>query len=218
MKSAPGVPYLAAKVYSNEFSQLRAVGLNPLVPREFGGPGFPGDDLSIRHAIATLRPHWGRALRVCMAQGQASAVLLGQLQSPWSSRFGLRQPDLEDWVLQSILASHAEFVGPRGQAADGVSLEAFQRDVMARFENGFHMCRGWPPAKLVVLTPVLVRRRLDRVLAEINQRVPYPRLTDRPRALGEGLQSFLQQLRGPYYMVPPEFRVCPGIGAATVGV
>jgi len=218
---APGVSFLTRIIFSKDFGSLKRAGLDPYVPREFGGPGFPGTDAQVTQSLKTLRPHWARALRVVMSQGLGSWSLMSRLVSPWSSQALANYEDLTSWIEEAILAQRAE-VGPgatrEGESAPEMfSLEAFTKEIEGRMRSSFDLCRGFPAVKHFGITPRSVKRRLDAALDHINGCVPYPRLTDKVKNLEKGLLTFLKQVRGDYYVVPPDLNPHPGIGAAQVG-
>jgi len=215
---APGVPWLVSKVYEADFRRLRAVGLNPFIPREFGGPGFPGEPDQVAQALATLKPYWARALRVVMSQGRRSAPLLLKLLGPWQSRSVGSHPALDSWVKEEVAAWHEEL----GREVDServtkVSLDEFERQVAAPLTSAFDLFEGFPSARRRVLSPRSVAASLRKVLGELNSLVPFPRLTDRPVNLAKGLATFLAESRGEYFIVPPTLRPTLGVGAARVG-
>lgn len=217
--SAPGVDYIVSKVFADDFRRLRAYGLDPYLPREFGGAGFPGSAAQVRHAVESLKPYWARALRVVMSQGQRSVALLLRLQAPWQSTFLVSHQDLDDWVCETISAWEVEARRRRDsvQPEDALTLEAFEREVVARLRSGFDLSRGFEQERSRTLSLRSVVRDLDRVLLAVNAVVPGHRLADLPRNLTDGLMAFLERIRGDYFVVPPEFRVSPGFGAARVG-
>lgn len=217
LASAPGVPYLVAKVYATAFQQLRAYGLNPYVPREFGGPGFPGTPAQVSSALKTLRPHWVRALRVSMSQGIKSVVALSSLQGPWSGRSVARHEDLDSWVSDEIRAWDVPQHGESSAPVRRYTLEEFERELYGRLRSAFDLCRGFEPARTWALTVRNVSKGIENALTRVNALVPYPELTDRARNIEKGLQAFLSKIQRGYFVVPPEFRVSPGIGAVEVG-
>jgi hypothetical protein len=220
LSRAPGVAWLTRKVYEEEFRLLRACGIDPYLPREFGGGGFPASRSELRQAFRALRPHWVRALRVCMSQGPAGAVLLLQLQRPWSGRGEQGFPDLDSWVLECCKAWRVEAWRESSEIVDTprYSLEEFQRLIEARLVPAFQLTFGFQESKAWWISPRSVRKGLDKALLRLNSTVPYPKLTDRARNIEKGLAGFLSKIKRDYFIVPVEFRVSPGFGAAEVGV
>jgi hypothetical protein len=62
-----------------------------------------------------------------------------------------------------------------------------------------------------------VSKGLEGALKRLNAIVPYPKLTDRARNIEVGLEGYLSKIRRDYFVIPAEFRVTPGFGAAEVG-
>jgi len=220
LSRAPGVPWMASVIFAGDYRNLRSRGFNPHLPREFGGPGFPGTDAEVRRSIATLRPHWVRALRVAASQGVKAGVTLSSLQAIWRNHSTVRSDEIRQMVATAI----AEWEGERrrqGEAGEGTiarcSLQELERAVLARFQTGDDLFRGFPKEASWRLTLDSVERGLGRVLTSVNVLVPYPRLTGKVRNLSKGLLKFLERVRSEeYLLVPPRLRTYPAIGAAII--
>jgi len=126
---------------------------------------------------------------------------------------------LEEWVEEAIVEQDVE--SGRGVQEDDkrkrFTLEEFVRDVVGRMSAAFDLTRGYAAVKSFAISPESVSLKLRKVLGEINSKVPYPKLTDRPNNLGKGLATFLRELDRPYFRVPGELKTTLGLGAARVG-
>lgn len=207
-------------VRMHDFAVLRSHGLDPFIPREFGGPGFPGSQQEVRNALATLRPHWARALRVCLSQGQAGALLLATLVRPWNDKAGgALPPAVFDWVKDEVLAWNAEFRGSGvSQVSEPITVESLERDLLAPLASMAGLALGFTVDRTWGITVDGVRKALDEAIEKLNSIVPYPRLSDRPRNLTKGLLRYLVGLRQGNLVVPGVFRTNPSVGAASLGL
>lgn len=214
----PAIPWLVRFTMHRELAMLRSVGFNPYLPREYGGPGFPGPPGAESAAVQALRPQWARAVRVCMSQGALGGFLLARLSNAWSVSSMTRHQDLTDWVEEAIQAMKSEYGRARGDGDDLVlTLDQLVREVVGGLTASFDLARGFPVVHERSITPRSVYQRVQKALDDLNRRVPYPRLTDRPRNLTKGLLAYLVRIRTEFFRVPPEFRSRPRLGAAEVG-
>lgn len=219
MKWVPGVDFILEKSFAEEFAQLRRAGLDPLIPREFGGPGFPGSEADVARSLSALRPHWARALRVCMSQGAGGLALLLSLQEPWRMASAGSHPEARSMVAEALSRREQEF-GGRDEGSGGRprgTLEDLRRLIDSRvapafgLATGFEVTRQWSRSLTSVANDLRIR------LGEINRLVPANRLSTKSRNLKKGLGKFLLKLRSESLVLPADFRASPGIGAARVG-
>jgi hypothetical protein len=182
--------------YSSELSALRQNGLPPYLPREFGGGGFPSLD-SGRGAIASLRPKWARALRCAMSQGPGGESYLNSLSSSWTDRYEKILSSFEQkfWRSAQVEALASTLQIELGEGGDN-NLQA--QDTIQLAESAVSAAlrlSGVGSVREVPLSLSRVSGRLQKAIDSLNELVPYPRLTDTPRDLTSGLESYL--LEGP---------------------
>lgn len=217
LKWAPGVDYLMETTFAQEFATLRRFGLNPYIPREFGGPGFPCSPQVLISTLKSLRPHWARALRCVMAQGVRGYTLLSRLQRPWQSRSQRAPMEATAWA-EEMLSQYGEgreLIG--ASQAPKVTSREFMRMVEGGFAAAFGLAQGFEQGRSWDLHLASVIDDLRRQLVDLNQLVPKRRLTDKPRNLEKGLRDFLERSRTVAFVLPAELRVSYGFGAARVG-
>lgn len=177
--------------YARDIEALRHHGLNPLLPREFGGGGFPSKDDG-RSAIASLRPKWARALRCAMSQSEVGVALMSSLQTVWSDRF---ESVLHEGVADFWRRASADSFVPGGGEGEELGDDHPTRAqcceaAVAAVEAAMRLVA---PSRVRArhLTPRRVRKDLERRIERLNALVPYPRLTDRPSDLANGLERWL---------------------------
>lgn len=214
---APGVDFLVEVTCKDALRALRSVGIDPYVPREFGGGGFPCSPSRRRLAFKRMGPFWARAIRIAMAQGVRAIPTLHLLQSPWKASGSECNKELETWVKQEVESCNVEFGRARGGGRSTCTLEEFEREIYGRLSPAFDLAYGFSNTRAWSITPMSVKRRLRKVIGEVNGMVPWPRLSDRVRNLEAGFEKFLEMARQETFIIPPVFRASPRIGAARVG-
>jgi len=186
--------------FRGPISLLRKSGIHPFVPRQLGGGGFPHS--GIQNILATLRPHWVRAVRCAMSQGVEGALHLSTLKGAWTDRF---DSPLSKWETNFWLSCQMEcmqgclhLVPGEGEVWPTVS-DVSQRVISVVSATGRYISAS--VAKRIELSPALVRRRLAVVLDRLNSLVPYPQLTEPARNLMVGVTEFLKLCDKPVHPV-----------------
>jgi hypothetical protein len=186
-------------VYTGTWTGLRRVGLNPFVPRLFGGPGFPAPHSVVLDALTTLRPQWVRALRCIIAQPRdVSLVWFRKLMSVWTSK-GTTCDKVSEELFADVFLPMFKESGmverekefPSDPNHDWVNYSDWSEQVVASLRGGVQL--GLPYDQRDVKYPRLgdVQKRLNRIIESANGLVPYPRLTDHSRNIRKGvLRSF----------------------------
>jgi len=214
----PGVEYICEKTFPTEFAKFRRAGIDPFVPREFGGPGFPCSKERQSKALATLRPQWVRALRIAMSQGPEGVGILLKLQGPWKTKAAALVTG-DSTRLELLLSAIRDEQNAWGDLPDwnrmastGLTLEEFARQAEAVLVNGRAMWDGFGQHKQVAVSVEGVAQGLRDVIREVNWLVPKRRLSDNVRKMHKGLEKFLTEVRLGHYRLPSRYRTTPPIG------
>lgn len=185
--------------FAREISLLRSNKIPPFLPREFGGGGFPTQD--VNGALRSLRPKWARALRVAMSQNESGGFLSSALVGAWTPGVTRLIPS---WMRARYEAQSAEVFATypglleseREDPSQLPSRPMVLESVMAAV-GAAHLLEHPSDRKEWVLTLRGVRESLETALESLNSLVPYPALTDRPSDLLAGLTRYLRMLREP---------------------
>jgi len=217
IKYAPGVEYICEKTFCGEFAEFRRVGLDPFLPREFGGPGFPCSSKRLVKAIRSLRPQWVRALRVAISQGQAGLRVLLSLQTPWKMSRSSMAKSIEDRLLAEILdeQNNKEEMGEKlwsGSTETGLTITEFSRRVEAQLVAAKAIWDGFGDATLVRPSISQVAQQIGIAVREANWLVPKSRLSDKVVNMHEGLMKYLMELRLGFFRMPQRYRTSPPLG------
>jgi hypothetical protein len=200
VKSPLDLRGLTSTWYKKEFQMLRKAGIGPTVPRSLGGGGFPTPD--VEHSVRSLRPKWARAIRCLMSQGLRSINLYSRLQRTWSYHTGGALSRKEKASIEMAAVIQCK-LGPRRQYSpvelspeqpmsfsEMTTLAIALRGAIRGLEEKGK--RGRRTLRLKGVT-----KRLERALDDANSLVPYPKLTDTPRALLDGWVGFIEQMDMP---------------------
>jgi len=212
---APGVEFICEKTFLAEFDELRRHGLDPFVPREFGGPGYPCCRKQLVKSLNSLRPQWARALRIAMSQGQKGIGILLSLQQPWKSNVSDTVLNIRERVLQEIRAEQenwGELSIWEDKASTGLTIEEFSREVELLLVGSHYFWNGYPKGERFLPTIDRVAAKHRELVREINWLVPKNRLLGPVRNVGEGLHKYLTELRLGFFRVPIRYRTSPKIG------
>jgi len=212
---AKGIEYICENTFSSEFAEFRKFGLDPFLPREFGGPGFPCSPKRRLVALRTLRPQWVRALRVIMSQGDGGIGLLLRLQGPYRSSKTTSASNLQDAVLAKILAEQEEGEGWahwEARSTVGLTLDEFTREVESLLVSGKACWDGYSEKQVYMPTIRHVAEAVHREVRLINWTVPKHRLCDTVRKIEIGLDKFLLDMRLGMFRMPIRYRTTPKIG------
>jgi hypothetical protein len=178
--------------YSETFNRLKHRGIIPCLPREFGGAGFPVS--SVRDVIASLRSQCSRALRCAMSQGDTGLALLSSYSSCWTDTFSQVLPEGSALFLKSCQLESIHSIGEVLLEPGAVhpTVGELLNTVVAVAEAAQRLVVSSPSRK-VPLTLATVKKRLDRATTRLDGLVPYPKLTDSPKNLTDGLYKFLNE-------------------------
>jgi len=214
----PGVEYICEKTFPSEFAKFRRAGIDPFLPREFGGPGFPCSKERQSEALATLRPQWVRALRIAMSQGPEGVGILLKLQGPWKTKAAALVTG-DSTRLELLLRAIRDEQNAWGnlpdwdrQATTGLTLEEFARQAEAVLVNGRAMWDGFGEYRTRAVSVEAVAKDLRDVIREVNWLVPRNRLSDNVRKMQKGLERFLTEVRLGQFRLPSRYRTTPPIG------
>jgi hypothetical protein len=181
--------------WATVYRGLRKVGLNPELPREFGGGGFPTD--SVRSCIGSLRPQWVRALRCAMSQGKNSYRLLSRMNGCWAERKESLVPEWEqdfwrraqkDSLPEPGWRLEGSEIGDNPTILQVLELCPAIASATARLTSSASEIR-------VSSEPWAIKLRVVGVREALNALVPYPHLTDKPNDIEKGIVAFLGVLR-----------------------
>jgi len=212
---AKGVEYICEVTFRDEFYEFRRVGLDPFLPREFGGPGFPcAPDRQIK-AIKALRPQWVRALRVAMSQGSAGIGILLRLQAPWKSSASDGGKVIRETILQRIREEQEDWgdmLAWTDAAKTGLTIDEFEKEITALLEGALGVWLGFGENKCIPTSIGRVNEQLREEITIINRMVPSGRLCDPVRDLWEGLMKYLTNIRLGWFRLPQRYRTSPKMG------
>lgn len=188
---------LIGVMYGPEISMLRSFGFPPFVPRELGGGGFPCVDT--RSCIESLPPRWKRAIRCAMSQGSNGELLLSKLSRSWSTRFETATPQ---WVMNFVREAQVASVSDirdleivKDDEGSSSFSDCFTRAVS--MVDSTYRLLGDSTVRKTFISPEVVRKRLAEALVKLNSLVPYPRLTDHPKDLTQGILVYLHKISQP---------------------
>jgi hypothetical protein len=189
--------------YLEEFILLQKNGISPVLPREFGGGGFPTFEETA--PLKTLRPNWVRAIRCAMSQG-LEITFLSLLSGAWRYQ---AEDIIPGWEMEFWRNDTEEnirdfpFLGEPSMEENNTTKDEIVEKVFAVVSATHRLIRSHPQRRFSHAPHAIAVRLKERIL-RLNKLVPYPKLTDRPNDLAAGISSFLMELRKPvpYEAIP----------------
>jgi hypothetical protein len=232
--------YVLETVFAGDIELLRSLKLNPFLPREIGGGGFPCTEEQEVAAWQALRPNGVRAVRAVMGQGAMGWWHMNKLSGAWDAAPRTRSQVQASELVKSILvleglmdqdekALTGNAVGRLANARDErrsdrqeedsgmmrMTLEEIKSELELTLVPAVQLMDGFETCRPVVKGLGTLKRDVAKAVKEVSQLVP-TRLGGPVRNLRKGWLRWKKRRDIEGYMLPSTFRANPALGTVWV--